>query len=597
MSSNDPKNIQIWQAIVEGDTQAFALFVDEHKNLVTSIAYSITGDLAGSEDIAQEAFLVSWQSRNELKDARKVVGWLSSIARNLSKQWLRKRSSQSWATDGLDATDIAQEQAHPAERIVSDEEQHLVWNALKVIPEDYREVMVLYYRESHSIADVAVALEITEEAARQRLSRGRNLLRAEVERTIDAALTRSRPTSSFTASVISLVVVGSSSTIGKAATTATLSVVCKSATQGTLLGVTQTAASGAMLGAAGGLLGAIGGLGGTWLGIRVPQLMAPTMTERRMLEREGRVIWRLTMMFIAATFASLALALLFAGRPNGIIIAVLGNMLMGLGFAVICIVRGIRLSRQIQQVRLTITPEQDPNPTWLKDRLGVATEPGKAQWVGRRVTSRHKLLGWPLLDIQVSDPTTSRASSGALHAKGWIAVGDKATGLVAIGSVARGALAMGGLTIGLVSFGGFSIGLVSVGGAALGLLSIGGFAIGHSAIGGGAVGWQAAGGGAVGIYSANGGLAIAGNIAEGGLAISKQYAVGGEARAPEANTDAAREQCAKSWVAATLGSSEIRKDPAKFQRTVMIYGTALPVAISMLFALAVPTLMYQRKKV
>ncbi len=287
MSSSEPNNIQNWHLIVRGDTRAFADFVDQYKNLVTSIAYSTTGDLGGSEDIAQETFLVAWQSRHELHEPSKVTGWLGSIARNLAKQWLRKRSAKSWASGGLDDANVAYEQALPEERLVADEEQQLVWSTLETIPESYREVLILYYRESHSLADVASALDITEEAARQRLSRGRNLLRAEVERTIEVALTRSRPSAAFTSGVITLIAAGSVSTVSKTATAASVSFIGNTAAQSTLLGASQAVATGTVIGAAGGLLGALGGLGGAWLGNRVPQLMAPTMTERNCWSAKG----------------------------------------------------------------------------------------------------------------------------------------------------------------------------------------------------------------------------------------------------------------------------------------------------------------------
>ncbi len=47
---------------------------------------------------------------------------------------------------------------HPSRKLVSEEEQELVWRSLEAIPESYREVMILYYRESHSIAEVASVL-------------------------------------------------------------------------------------------------------------------------------------------------------------------------------------------------------------------------------------------------------------------------------------------------------------------------------------------------------------------------------------------------------------------------------------------------------
>ncbi len=591
----DSENPQSWQKILQGDTHEFAEFVDQHKNLITSVAYSSIGDLPGSEDIAQETFLVVWQSRQELRDPGKLVGWMCSVARNLARQWARQRSSKSWPATTLDSTSLHQDSPHPSERLVSEEEQLLVWNALETIPENYREVMILYYRESHSIADVALALEISEDAARQRLSRGRSLLRAEVERTIESALVNSRPSASFTAGVMAMVGAGWSSTAGKTLTTATAGLIGKSTAQSTVIAATQAATSGAMIGAAGGLLGVMGGLGGTWLGIRVPQLLAPTMTERKLLEREGKVLWRFSLIFLVAILSLVTLGVVFRARPGTVPWLVLTNILMAVFFAAVCGIRGVRLNRQIREIRQQISPEQDPNPTWLKDRLGVVSEPGQSKWAGRRMTSERQILGWPVYDFQVSDPGSMNWSEDALQARGWIAVGDKATGFLAIGGIAKGIIAFGGRSVGVIAFGGLSLGLISIGGLALGLLSVGGLAIGHSAIGGGAAGWQSAGGVSVGYYSANGGLAIAGTIAEGGQAISQKYAVGGSAKAPEANTETARLECEKSWVSKYLGTSVIINDPKGFRRNMMVYGTVIPVVFSVLISVGFPVLMYRRR--
>jgi RNA polymerase sigma factor (sigma-70 family) len=585
-----------WQKILSGDTHEYAAFVDQFKNLITSIAYSCTGDLSGSEDIAQETFLIAWQSRHEVREPEKLAGWLSSIARNLARQWVRKRSARSWPSTRDDMGDVMQVEPHPSEKLVSEEEQELVWRSLEAIPENYREVMVLYYRESHSIAEVASVLEITEESARQRLSRGRGLLRTEVERTIEHTLTNSRPTARFTSGVIALITMGVGSSVAKAASTAATSVLSKSLIQGAAVTTSATVTTGAMIGAAGAVTGILGGLGGTWLGTRVPQLLAPTMTERRLLEREGRLVWRLTCVYLSFLLFTVLLGVLFGQHAVARAISFVGYAVTTVSFVAFAIVRGIRVNLQIKKIRETIRPEDDPNPSWLKDKLGTSGQAGKPKIEGRRFTSRLRLLGWPLYDFQVSDPVFGQViPRQALHAKGWIAVGDKATGLLAVGNFARGIVAIGGVCFGLVSFGALSIGLLTLGGLSMGLLATGGLAIGHSSIGGAALGWQSMGGVAIGIHSANGGLAIGGTLAEGGKAISWKYAVGGSARAPEANTEAARVACRESWVAPYVGTELLLKDQKRFIINQLVYSLAIPVFVSLVlggFSLS----MYRRVK-
>ncbi|MBX3421142.1 MAG: sigma-70 family RNA polymerase sigma factor [Pirellulaceae bacterium] len=140
MDQNELTIAQQWQRVVRGDAHEFAAIVDQYKNLLTSIAYSSIGDFSASEDIAQETFFVAWQSRNELRDPGKLPSWLSAIARNLTKQWVRKRSSKSWASVEADLTSVTQDAPHPSEQLVSDEEMQLVWSALEAIPETCREV-------------------------------------------------------------------------------------------------------------------------------------------------------------------------------------------------------------------------------------------------------------------------------------------------------------------------------------------------------------------------------------------------------------------------------------------------------------------------
>ncbi len=59
---------------------------------------------------------------------------------------------------------------------MKEEEQTLLWQALETVPETYRETLVLYYREQRSVEHVANELDLSEDAVKQRLSRGRKLL-------------------------------------------------------------------------------------------------------------------------------------------------------------------------------------------------------------------------------------------------------------------------------------------------------------------------------------------------------------------------------------------------------------------------------------
>ena len=93
--------------------------------------------------------------------------------RNLGKNARRKASRPAESAQALDAvTTLPANEPEPTEAAVSREEESLVWQALERMPESYREPLILFYREDQSVAEVAGALKLSEDAVKQRLSRG-----------------------------------------------------------------------------------------------------------------------------------------------------------------------------------------------------------------------------------------------------------------------------------------------------------------------------------------------------------------------------------------------------------------------------------------
>ncbi|MEM7391841.1 MAG: sigma-70 family RNA polymerase sigma factor [Verrucomicrobiota bacterium] len=162
--------------------------------------------MAYSEDLAQETFATAWKNLSDLKELGKFKSWLCTIARNLCKRSVRKARRKVEAV-GVDLEAVqdramATEQASPSEEMVSQEDASLVWGSLEQLPETYREPMILFYREEESVARVAEAMDLSEDAVKQRLSRGRKLLEDQLAGVIETTLRRTRPGHGFTAGVL-----------------------------------------------------------------------------------------------------------------------------------------------------------------------------------------------------------------------------------------------------------------------------------------------------------------------------------------------------------------------------------------------------------
>jgi RNA polymerase sigma factor (sigma-70 family) len=187
-----------------GDRDAFRQIVERHQSLVCSLAYCATGSLTQSEDLAQETFLAAWNSLGELREPSKLRPWLCGIARCVIGKELRRQGREPvHAAETLEAVnELAATEPLPSERVISKEEQAILWHCVARIPEIYREPLVLFYRDHQSIERVAEALELSEDAVKQRLSRGRKLLQEQTLAFVEGALQNTNPGPAFSLGVL-----------------------------------------------------------------------------------------------------------------------------------------------------------------------------------------------------------------------------------------------------------------------------------------------------------------------------------------------------------------------------------------------------------
>jgi RNA polymerase sigma factor (sigma-70 family) len=207
----------------DGSREAFTQIVARYQSLVCSLAYSATGSLSQSEDLAQDTFVTAWKQLAGLREPGKLRAWLCGITRNLINNSRRKQGREpSYRAESLE--EIAENHSPeplPVERAISNEEAAILWRSLEQIPEIYREPLVLFYREHQSIAAVAQSLELSEDAVQQRLSRGRKLLQQQVLAFVEGTLERTGPGREFTLGVVAaLPLLATTTTVATAGTVA-----------------------------------------------------------------------------------------------------------------------------------------------------------------------------------------------------------------------------------------------------------------------------------------------------------------------------------------------------------------------------------------
>jgi RNA polymerase sigma factor (sigma-70 family) len=501
---------QLIAQCVAGQHAAFEILVRRYQTLVCSIAYSILGDVATSEDVGQEVLLIAWKRLGELRDPSRLKAWLATITRNQARGWLRRQTN---TMQELTSPHQVPQPHSPQQDAARQEELQFVWQTLQQLPATYREPLVLYYRQEQSVGDVAAALDLSPSAVKQRLARGRNLLREEVTAAVERTLRKSVPGTAFTLAVMSVVAGATQTAAATAIATGTAATAAAKSTGAVTLA--KAAAAGSAGAVAGGLFGLLGG----FLGALASWYRAEFTSQRTMIVRQS-----IGYSIGLAVFCSPFLAMQWGWQPW----ETLGAKGYGISYALWMLLfftlNGCWIWYVICGYRQLEKRERDaktePLPTYQ------AAPKFARQWEGRRWQTRTQFLGLPLVHVAFSDP-----DSGADHARaqqqgtarGWIAVGERAFGRVlaigniAVAPIALGTMACGFVSVGIVTAGVLSIGIVAVAVFAGGIAAIGGVASGMMAIGVFAVGPLA-----LGLVAAKGALAIAWMVAEGSLAIAKQ---------------------------------------------------------------------------
>jgi RNA polymerase sigma factor (sigma-70 family) len=489
MTAGVNNDAELVSGTLAGNREAFGHIVSRYQSLICSLAYSATGSLGQSEDLAQETFITAWKHLGHLRERDKLRAWLCGIARNRINNFLRREGRE--PIRDAAPLDVVSEthspEPLPYDHTISNEEQAILWRSLERIPEIYREPLVLFYREHQSIEAVAEKLELSEDNVKQRLSRGRKLLHEQVLAFVEGALERTNPGKTFTFAVLAAL----PATMATSAKAATLAAAAK--------GAGGAKAAGAM-GVLGAILSPLLAVLGNYASYKMSMDEAETDAERFYIKK----LFRDALVATLVVSAVLAGPLFWLLRHEEIstFCGVLFSQIVVVYFLALCYLGFAALPHRRRYLAQTLAQNHGgtfPHPAY-------------------EFRSHASLFGLPLVHVRLGD----RFDVLRGPVKAWIAIGSSHS----VGVI----FASGGIAVAPIAFGGIAIGILPFGAIALGVISIGAIAIGGWAFGALGVGWQ--------IFC---GCGVAWNAGEGGLILARDFALGGFAHAAQANTEASKQ--------------------------------------------------------
>ena len=168
-----------------GDTAAFEELVRRHQQFAYHVALRALGRPQDAEDVTQEAFLRAWEGLPGFRRQAQFQTWLYRIVINLCyNRRPRLRREYNSIDDGSGRFSLVDEnfQRDPDEYLEGKELFNFLHDQLDLLPENYRLMMLLRFREGCSYADIADILDVPLGTVKTGIYRARERLKAAVKR-------------------------------------------------------------------------------------------------------------------------------------------------------------------------------------------------------------------------------------------------------------------------------------------------------------------------------------------------------------------------------------------------------------------------------
>ena len=178
------------QALIErikaGESELFCQLIEPYQRAVFSAAYSVLGNEADAEEVAQEAFLKAHSHVDHFRGECKFSTWLVQIAVNEARS--RRRKDRTTLHNSIDEgyydesgdyfpIDFADWREIPSDALEQKELKTALSRAIACLKPMYREVFILRDVQGLNIRETAEALGLNEGLVRTRLLRARLQMR------------------------------------------------------------------------------------------------------------------------------------------------------------------------------------------------------------------------------------------------------------------------------------------------------------------------------------------------------------------------------------------------------------------------------------
>jgi RNA polymerase sigma-70 factor (ECF subfamily) len=156
----------------DGEAPSFEALAETHRHSLFKYAYRLSGNKEIAEDLVQDSLLRAWRAFPRLQNPAAALGWMKTIVRRENARRFERIQPRESAmpTEELPT--------QPAQDYDTSTDAFVLRRALRALPEEYREPLILQVLHGYSQQEIAARLGLSCAGAGTRLFRARQKLRA-----------------------------------------------------------------------------------------------------------------------------------------------------------------------------------------------------------------------------------------------------------------------------------------------------------------------------------------------------------------------------------------------------------------------------------
>jgi len=175
---------ELIKRVQSGESHAFDLLVVTYQQRIYFTVIRIVSDPDDANDIVQEAFIKAYKNLSSFKEGYRFYTWLYRIAVNTALNHIQQKKIRGESLDNLKEkiNFDPKEDRDLEDEFLNLELKGQVKQVLELVPPDMRTVFILRAYEDLSYKEIAETLDISIGTVMSRLSRARNILKANLQK-------------------------------------------------------------------------------------------------------------------------------------------------------------------------------------------------------------------------------------------------------------------------------------------------------------------------------------------------------------------------------------------------------------------------------